>query len=394
MYQNKHYTHTSKKMPIVGWILFVIFAILFFVFELIWGSANTQLSLVGLGISNWQQYRQYYISVIQIIAIIGTFLFYGKGKIIPALICSIIHAILALMMVIGLFIFPNIQVPILAIVLYFMYLSASGILVLFALGKLQKYIKFCAWLLYSFAILSVLFSVILSFFMFPNGRFVGAFFWSSGIKRALFFTQMAIANLGGSGAIYWPIGRCFFFLLLFVGFRNSYYQPVSRTQKYSAAFEADTLKISLKGVNGQLYIFEDKVVIERKGILGFLLIGLAGSKTIPMNSIMSVQFKEGTSITNGFIQFGILGGKENRSGLFSATRDENTVMLNKKYNATARRIKEYIEQKIMERNQSPEIVVAQQNSAADEIAKFKSLLDQGVITQEEFDAKKKQLLGL
>lgn len=33
-------------------------------------------------------------------------------------------------------------------------------------------------------------------------------------------------------------------------------------------------------------------------------------------------------------------------------------------------------------------------SAADEIAKFKGLLDQGIISQEEFDAKKKQLLGL
>lgn len=33
-------------------------------------------------------------------------------------------------------------------------------------------------------------------------------------------------------------------------------------------------------------------------------------------------------------------------------------------------------------------------SSADEIAKFKALLDEGVITQEEFDAKKKQLLGL
>ena len=34
------------------------------------------------------------------------------------------------------------------------------------------------------------------------------------------------------------------------------------------------------------------------------------------------------------------------------------------------------------------------NSSADEIAKFKKLLDDGTITQEEFDAKKKQLLGL
>lgn len=33
-------------------------------------------------------------------------------------------------------------------------------------------------------------------------------------------------------------------------------------------------------------------------------------------------------------------------------------------------------------------------SCADEIAKFKALLDEGAITQEEFDAKKKQLLGL
>ena len=33
-------------------------------------------------------------------------------------------------------------------------------------------------------------------------------------------------------------------------------------------------------------------------------------------------------------------------------------------------------------------------SSADELKKFKELLDMGVITQEEFDAKKKQLLNL
>lgn len=34
------------------------------------------------------------------------------------------------------------------------------------------------------------------------------------------------------------------------------------------------------------------------------------------------------------------------------------------------------------------------NSAADEIAKYKSLLDSGAITQEEYDKKKKELLGI
>jgi len=38
--------------------------------------------------------------------------------------------------------------------------------------------------------------------------------------------------------------------------------------------------------------------------------------------------------------------------------------------------------------------VVQQASAADELVKFKQLLDTGIISQEEFDAKKKQLLGL
>jgi predicted Zn-dependent peptidase len=33
-------------------------------------------------------------------------------------------------------------------------------------------------------------------------------------------------------------------------------------------------------------------------------------------------------------------------------------------------------------------------STADELKKYKELLDAGIITQEEFDAKKKQLLGL
>lgn len=38
--------------------------------------------------------------------------------------------------------------------------------------------------------------------------------------------------------------------------------------------------------------------------------------------------------------------------------------------------------------------IVQQVSAADELKKFKELLDMGVISQQEFDAKKKQLLGL
>ena len=52
--------------------------------------------------------------------------------------------------------------------------------------------------------------------------------------------------------------------------------------------------------------------------------------------------------------------------------------------------------KINERQQNTETSARQtsENTAMDDIIKLKSLLDSGIITQEEFDAKKKQLLGL
>ena len=45
-------------------------------------------------------------------------------------------------------------------------------------------------------------------------------------------------------------------------------------------------------------------------------------------------------------------------------------------------------------NDVVEVTGSTTNSVADEIKKFKDLLDTGFITQEEFDLKKKQLLGL
>ena len=65
----------------------------------------------------------------------------------------------------------------------------------------------------------------------------------------------------------------------------------------------------------------------------------------------------------------------------------------KAINAEAREIKDYIENIILNRSKNQGTVV-QQASPAEELKKFKELLDMGVISQEEFDAKKKQILGL
>lgn len=70
-------------------------------------------------------------------------------------------------------------------------------------------------------------------------------------------------------------------------------------------------------------------------------------------------------------------------------KDENAIVLNsKKKYEVALQIKEYIERMQSSTNNVNQV------SSADELIKYKQLLDGGVITQREFDLKKKQLLGL
>ena len=164
----------------------------------------------------------------------------------------------------------------------------------------------------------------------------------------------------------------------------------SFNEKYNRQ-KQEGVKFYLEGVGGKLYVYENKVEIEHGGVLGTMSYGVSGMKTIPMQSIQSVQFKEGGMAFNGFIKFGVLGGNEKQGGIMGATEDENSVIFKKKDNTEARQIKDFIESKIYASNK-PSATIINQVSSADEIMKLKSLLDSGVITDEEFEKKKSQLL--
>lgn len=151
------------------------------------------------------------------------------------------------------------------------------------------------------------------------------------------------------------------------------------------------------GLKSILYVYEDHVVISHHGVANAIQMGVKGDKTIYYSDITSVQYKEPGSLT-GYIQFSIPGGNESKGGVFASMEDENTVTLKNKPNIIKEAIEivDFLNKKIREAKTGARTAqtVIQQTSAADELKKFKELLDGGVITQEEFDAKKKQLLGL
>ena len=155
------------------------------------------------------------------------------------------------------------------------------------------------------------------------------------------------------------------------------------------------------GGNGTLLeVYEDRVTICHNKSLFGAFAGFAGEtvgeKTLYATDITSVEFKEAQKFCIGYIRFAVLGGSNIKKTTADAAEDPNAVPLAfVSKNSEAAEIKKYIEKMIRstrEANSSKQIVSS--ISVADEIKKYKELADLGIITQEEFDAKKKQLLGL
>jgi hypothetical protein len=149
---------------------------------------------------------------------------------------------------------------------------------------------------------------------------------------------------------------------------------------------------TMRGVQDLLEVFEDHLTITPKGVLGFLNKGIKGSKEIPYHSIVAVQFKEAGSVFSGYIQFTIPGGNESKGGLFAATTDENTFMFaEKKNNILAIEIKKYIDAAI--RNMRNPQVRVTTSSFSDELKKLVEFKEQGILSDDEFQAAKKKLIG-
>jgi hypothetical protein len=169
--------------------------------------------------------------------------------------------------------------------------------------------------------------------------------------------------------------------------------PVAALFIFERKTNMSELKFRLEGLKGELKVYEDRVEINKKG-QGFITGN--SSKTLPMANIMSVSVTPSTFFARGCIEFTVPGGKDSRN-IEQALKNENALPLKAaSQNEEAMKIKAYVEEQVMKcaSNKGGTTIVQQAASPAEELKKMKELLDMGIITQEEFDTKKKQLLGL
>lgn len=144
-----------------------------------------------------------------------------------------------------------------------------------------------------------------------------------------------------------------------------------------------------------LKVYDDKCVISSSQSAKSLLFGsfMSGDKEFYYKDVTSIQFSN-VGITTGYLQFEFPGARNinnissENSFIFSATYGTAKHQeLQRLMPGVADEIRGYIKK-------AKEVSQKSESSEADEILKFKKLLDAGIITQEEFEAKKRQLLGL
>lgn len=186
------------------------------------------------------------------------------------------------------------------------------------------------------------------------------------------------------------------FYLLFGLWITKDFEYVKVAVKTREVRNVDGAVYSVNGVRGRsLLVYENKCIITTTPGVGSFITGNAsdGEKTIYYSDVIGVQFKQ-SGLQIGYLQLETASSQmNNRSDNFfnenSFTFDTTTVT-----NEQMEEISNYVKKQVEQYKRGGAPVVQQTLSSADELKKFKELLDAGVITQEEFDEKKKQLLNL
>lgn len=163
-----------------------------------------------------------------------------------------------------------------------------------------------------------------------------------------------------------------------------------------AVDQTDAGTFTAVGYNGQVELSGTRIKISHRGAMGFLTQGFKGEKEILVSQISSIQLKQPGRLSRGFIQFAFVGGLESKGGLYASVRDENSVLFDKKHQSVFEELKRRIDA-VRDSVSDVEKGPAPANPPVwglEELEKLASLHQRGIITDDEFATKKKEILGL
>ena len=148
--------------------------------------------------------------------------------------------------------------------------------------------------------------------------------------------------------------------------------------------------VAVQGANGWLGLYEGHVRLVKSGFRAMVGVGYgAGTKDIALSQISAIQWRDAGDLWLGYIAFSFLGGSDSSGGVFDAAKSDNAITFEKLQQAEFASVRSAIQGRLGGR--AP-VVSAATGGVADQIRELASLRDGELITPEEFEAKKAELL--
>lgn len=144
------------------------------------------------------------------------------------------------------------------------------------------------------------------------------------------------------------------------------------------------MSYTFKKPNTTVELSDDGVIFKRGKNDLMIHKALRGDTKVLYSQIQEIKFKEASLTSNGYLQLST--PRSSMVGILrTVDQPQNAVKFKRNQNEEALKLKAEIEARM--KNQSSK-------SDLSSLKELKSLLDEGIITQEEFDLKKKQILNI
>lgn len=153
-----------------------------------------------------------------------------------------------------------------------------------------------------------------------------------------------------------------------------------------------------RGIDGHLVLLDNGIRLKRSDP-AFLEKGLRGDSEITFSQVASIQIKKAGTFGNGCIQLILHESGTGNSGRIN-NQEDYKIIFKPAQQPDFENIKQAIEEKLNSARSAPPPVpeahrVATRNIPyIEELEKLASLRERGILSEEEFTAKKRQILGI